>query len=169
MIATGNREKWVGSGNLASCGGALWFLLRGNTTEGFFNLRGTWHLSQHVAHTHWKQLQLVCGTQILPHAKRQNLLYWATGDQYVVISSWQPNCHFREDTFSTSYRHSNGHHLCPFPTRCVSLSIWIEVSSKSCKRQEALDYLLISHIDILTMFSHLIILCFGFHLFIQQN
>ena len=35
--------------NLASCVGVLWFLLRENTTEGFFNMRGTWHLSQHFA------------------------------------------------------------------------------------------------------------------------
>ena len=36
-------------GKLASCGKALWFLLWENTTVGFFNVWGTWHLSQHGA------------------------------------------------------------------------------------------------------------------------
>ena len=35
--------------NLISCGRALWFLLLQNTTEVFFNLQETWHLSQLVA------------------------------------------------------------------------------------------------------------------------
>ena len=41
--------EWTGSANLASCGGARSFLLLSNATSGFFNVRGTWQLSQHGA------------------------------------------------------------------------------------------------------------------------
>ena len=34
------RERWVGSGDLASCSGD-----EAPTTEAFFNVRGTWHFS----------------------------------------------------------------------------------------------------------------------------
>ena len=47
LIATREKEGWVGSGNLASCGEAQRFLLLSNTTARFFNVRWTWHLSQH--------------------------------------------------------------------------------------------------------------------------
>ena len=43
------REGVVGSGHLASFGRAQRFLLLSNTIAGFFNVRGTWHLSQHSA------------------------------------------------------------------------------------------------------------------------
>ena len=36
------REGWVRSGNLASCGQVQRFLLLSNTTAGFFNMWGTW-------------------------------------------------------------------------------------------------------------------------------
>ena len=49
LLSTGNSEKWVEPGNFSS-------LLRSpmvptpiETTEWFFNVRETWHISQHVA------------------------------------------------------------------------------------------------------------------------
>ena len=43
-FATGKGERWVGSGNLASCSRA-----EAPTSEAFFNVRGTWHFSPHGA------------------------------------------------------------------------------------------------------------------------